>query len=345
MAEGEFGSGGAAIKRYQLFDVEQYEDKPVKKAKGAEISAEEGSAVEPKVKLAGMISSQGLAVINDVWFILGTSKPFEPEATEDQHVLFVAVKGITISAVQSHAKNFGIWGGDKMKFIVTVGEDQYSEGGLPGAGKKPAPMDSGKKQTGIVIKIWDADLLQDNKYKTISEYDKEDPSGKIIPRIIPLNIALPFSQLCSMSVSKDMTHVALGLVSGMVIIVRATAKTSEGLNNAQPKDIQILQFKPDSGYERPVTNIHLDEAKSDKGIPGYYVYCTSDKSYYYYHTSDKKGGFILIEKEAGAMPKEMDACNDQIVFLSSTGGILRKFKGRDPEASWPMKDKGVYISK
>ena len=328
------------VKKYPLFDSESYEEKAVKKPKGAEIAAEEGASMEPKIKLPSLITSQGLTVFSDIWYILGTAEQSELVPKVQQHLMFVHSKGVTLASVHCHLQNFGIWGREheKVKYVVTLGEDLIDEANLQA--KKGAS--SGNKIPGMVVKIWDAEQLLDNKYLPLSEYKKEVPAGKLLPRIVLFDSIIQFKDVACMDVSKDLTHIALGLSSGNVHLIKTTAKFPTNLCNCTDKDIQQTVLTPDPSLKLSVTNIHLYEGP-DKSHPAYVIFCTCEKAFYM-HNLAKKQTFTMITTGLGAMAKEMDAVDENIVICPQQTGEIRKYIGPNLEAKWPTKDKGVIIS-
>ena len=337
MAANEGSSGGQVFKRYQLFDVESFEEKVVKKPKGSDIATEPSSALEPSAKLSSIVSSQGLAIYNDVWYILGAVKQSEAQPNDLQHMLFACSKGITMSAIECHSRSFGLRGVEigQSFYIVTLGED------LPFdqlQGRKA----SEHRQIGVLIKIWSVEHLIDCKYVSLSDYKKEDPVNKLQPRIIPLDKNIPFHHICSMAVSKDLTQIAVGLQNGNVILVRTTSPVPDSLAIIADKEIRTITLVPEQGGSSAVTNIHITEFQ-EKGRQFYLVFCTTETQFYMFQTSQKQNTFVVIANDIGALPGEMDGEEMNITILCSAIGELRKYNGINKENSWPMKEHGVIF--
>jgi len=344
MNSSDSSGSGQVLKRYQLFEVENFEEKLIKKAKGADIAAEEGTSLEPKVKMATLMSSQGIAVFNDIWYVMGNVKTMEndlpiPDIPEEQAMLFVCSKGVTVTAIQAHAKNIGIWGceADHTKYIITVGEDIIDEGLMNPVKKAP----TGKKVPAVLIKIWEAEKLLDNKYKTLTDYEKEETKldAKIYPRIIYLDRVVPSQHISSVAISSEMTNIAIGLTTGYVIFVGPFEKMGNSLYTLQDRDIQYVNLTPESGLNFPVTNIHLIESLDPMGKLMWRIFCTCEKAFYFYTVSGKKSTFSAITG-LHAMQNEMDAKDELIIIMDSQTNEIRKFKGDELQEKWPIKETG-----
>lgn len=326
------GAGSAQVyKRYQLFDVDSFEEKVVKKAKGADIAADSGSSLEPRFKLSSIVSSQGLVVYNDMWYIAGAVPISDSPSSEMQYFLFVCSKGVTLSSLQCHSKCFGIRGVElnKVGYIATLGEDVFPE--------QPGRKISDSRPSGVLLKIWKADLLIENKYVSLSDYIKGDVANKTLPKTIPLDKNIPFHHIISMAASKDLSHIAIGLQNGNAILIKSGV---ESIAVSPEKDIRSIMLTPDPGFALPVTNIYLYDYQ-EKGKSMYFVFCTCEKAFYMYQITPKQNNFALIANDIGAQPGEMDGSDMNISILCPTIGELRKYKGPTKDKEWPMKEHGV----
>ena len=338
----EGGSSNQVMKRYQLFDVESYEEKAVKKEKGASIAVDTEANLGVRAKVTSILSSQGIAVINEYWYILGVIKsndipgPIPDLPLEEQSMLFVAVKGQTTIALQSHVKNFGIWyrEAEKTKYIITIGEDYIEERFV-----NPQKADTTDKSLSVVIKIWDAEKLANDGYYSIEEDPKEESKNdmKSQPKIIYLNRTLPFQHLSSASVSNDLTHIALGLATGAVLVVAVPDNQPKSLCIIPSNTIQFINLTPDTDFATPVTNIYLTKYIDENMYQAWNIYCTCDKGFYLYTVVNKKSTLTLlfgsiVEKNA------MDGYNDTIVLYDSQTNDLRKYEKNLLKDKYSMKD-------
>eukprot|EP00826_Nyctotherus_ovalis_P032894 TRINITY_DN2650_c0_g1_i15.p1 TRINITY_DN2650_c0_g1~~TRINITY_DN2650_c0_g1_i15.p1 ORF type:complete len:213 (-),score=51.23 TRINITY_DN2650_c0_g1_i15:27-665(-) len=186
----EQNPSGQVMKRYFLFNSEVYEEKAKKGS--LDFLEDEGPSYETRVKFSSLVTSQGIAVLNNEWFVLGTLKtndvpsPVPSMSLEQRSMLLVCVKEGTKIDLQSHVHNYGLWSRvvNETGYIITVGEDYVDEKATGGA--------AGGKRLAIVVKVWDAKKLSEGKYCSLEEVhdDKKDhgKDGKILPKIIYLSL-------------------------------------------------------------------------------------------------------------------------------------------------------------
>jgi len=316
------------IKRFQLFDVETYEDKTAKRTKPGDPVGGEGG--EPAVKLVNLDTSQGLTVFGDLWYILGTipapkSDPKQPP-TEGISYLFISSKIITRVALKVHQKNFGIWGreDEKTKYVITFGEDF-----LDVSGKKESP-DPSKKTNVSLIKIWDAEQLLNEKYASIEEYDAL-PADKIMPKIIFLDRIEPLSNIKSVTISKDLANIAVGFDKGNILLIRCSSKY-QNIATCNERELILTQLAPEIPSSSPITNLHFHEN---------ILYGTCEKCMFAFNIA-KKHAFNIIQEGVGALPGQMDAIDDLIMIFSPNTSELRKFRNGQIEAVYQIKEKAVF---
>lgn len=336
-------ASGQIIRRYQLFNSETYEEKLSKRLKGADITAAETSSLEPKARVASITSSQGIAVVNDMWYVLGTVKSGQiPNAAadlpiEEHAMLFVCSKDVTLAAVQCHVRSFGIWSreADRTKCIITVGEDYVEERNI-----NPMKGDSKDCCLSVVIKIWDAEKLLNGQYFSLGDDEQEETkeAPKIQPKIIYLDKPLPMQHLSAVSVSSDLTHIALGTARGSSILVQA-ADSQSSLSRVAERGVQCVELNPEAEFSTPVTSIYVAKHIDEDMNPVWRVFCTCDRAFYVHEVLNRKvTSRVIIRLEA--KERAMDGRGDVIIIADSQTNELRQYKGLELVNKWPMKELG-----
>jgi len=332
---------GQVLRCYQLFNDESYEEKVVNKPKGADIAAIEASSLEPMARVSSIISSQGIAVVNDIWYVLGKVKSDKiPDAVpdfpiEEHSMLFVCTKGVTVSALQCHFRSYGIWSreADRTKYIITVGEDYVEE-----AKVNLSKASSSDRCLSVVIKIWNAEKLMENQYESLGESVREESKDgpKLSPRIIYLDRIVSMQYLSSVSISTDLTHIALGLGTGGSILVQAPEGQGSLYRTAEKT---VIELNPESQFATPVTSIYVVRHIDEEMNSVWRVFCTCDRAFYVHEVLNKKVSSKVILRLI-AKEKAMDGRNDMVYILDSGTHELRQFKGLEPRGNWPMKELG-----
>jgi len=336
----EPGSPAAVMKRYFLFNIESYEEKSNKKG-GLDLIDYDGPTYETRVKFTSIIDSQGITVLNNTWFILGTVKskdiasPVPDMDLEFRSMLLVCSKEGTKLDLQSHIHNYGIWSRvvNEVQYIATIGED-YIEERLTNPGSN-----SHEKVLAVVIKIWEVKKLLEGKYYSLEEEQGKD--GKSFPKIIYLNKKVGIKDISAATFSDDFSKGVIGLTSGSSIYIKAN--NNKGYNLFTDKNVQSVDLAPLKDYNKPVTNVHIVNDMDESGNPAWFVFCTTEGALYSYVITPKATKRNVI---AGitAPPYTLAARGNEIVVLDPENDELKKFVGQNLVNKWSIEEASTVQS-
>lgn len=343
---GEQSPAGQVMKRYFLFNSEVYEEKA--KKGNLDFLEDEGPSYETRVKFSSLATSQGIAVINNEWFVLGTLKtndvpsPVPSMSLEQRSMLLVCVKEGTKIDLQSHVNNYGLWSRvvNENGYIITMGEDYVEEKATGGAA-------SGKRLA-IVVKVWDAKKLSEGKYYSLEELLEErkdhGKDGKTLPKIIYLNRPVGIKEVSAVGFSDDFTRGVIGLTSGHCIYFRVNSSKN---NLFTDKSIQFMNLSPAAGFDKPITNVNVVASVDEANSPVWLVFCTSEDTFYCYTITQKTASFAIISGFA-APPRTMASRGLEMTILDPENEELRRYVGHELREKWPIEEaatvQGVYIT-